>query len=48
MLGVQKWSYDELEFDRIEDRKTMLFFTISDTIPAYNFIVALAFWQGKL
>ena len=27
------------------DRKTALFFTISDTDPTYNFIVALAFSQ---
>ena len=38
-------SYDELELDRIGDRKTAVFFTISDTIPTYNFIVALAFSQ---
>ena len=38
-------SYDELEFDRIGDRKTAVFFTISDTTPTYNFIVALAFSQ---
>ena len=38
-------SYDELELDRIGDRKTAIFFTISDTTPTYNFIVALAFSQ---
>ena len=38
-------SYDELELDRIGDRKTAVFFTISDTMPTYNFIVALAFSQ---
>ena len=38
-------SYDELELDRIGDRKTAVFFTISDTTPTYNFIVALAFSQ---
>ena len=38
-------SYDELELDRIGDRKTVVFFTISDTTPTYNFIVALAFSQ---
>ena len=32
-------SYDELELDRIGDRKTAVFFTISDTTPTYNFIV---------
>ena len=38
-------SYDELELDRIGDRKKAVFFTISDTTPTYNFIVALAFSQ---
>ena len=38
-------SYDELELDRIGDRKTAVFLTISDTTPTYNFIVALAFSQ---
>ena len=38
-------SYDELELDRIGDRKTAVFVTISDTTPTYNFIVALAFSQ---
>ena len=38
-------SYDELELDRIGDWKTAVFFTISDTTPTYNFIVALAFSQ---
>ena len=38
-------SYDELELDRIGDRKTAVFFTISDTTPTSNFIVALAFSQ---
>ena len=38
-------SYDELELDRIGDRKTAVFFTICDTTPTYNFIVALAFSQ---
>ena len=38
-------SYDELALDRIGDRKTAVFFTISDTTPTYNFIVALAFSQ---
>ena len=36
-------SYDELGLDRIGDRKTAVFFTISDTTPTYNFLVALAF-----
>ena len=38
-------SYDEMELDRIGDRKTAAFFTISDTTPTYNFLVALAFSQ---
>ena len=37
--------YDELGLDRIGDRKTALFFLISDTTPTYNFLVALAFSQ---
>ena len=38
-------SYDELELDRMGDRKTATFFVISDTDTTYNFIVALAFTQ---
>ena len=38
-------SYDELELDRIGDRKTAAFFIISDTTQTYNFLVALAFSQ---
>ena len=38
-------SYDELELDKIGDRKTAAFFIISDTDTTYNFIVALAFSQ---
>ncbi len=38
-------SYDEMELDRIGDQKTAVFFTISDTTPTYNFLVALAFSQ---
>ena len=38
-------SYDELGLDRLGDKKTALFFIISDTTPTYNFIVALAFSQ---
>ena len=37
--------YDELQLDRIGDRKTAVFFLISDTTPTYNFLVALAFSQ---
>ena len=38
-------SYDELELDRIRERKTAVFFIISDTTQTYNFLVALAFSQ---
>ncbi len=38
-------SYDELELDRMGDRKTAMFFIISDTDMTYNFIVAMAFSQ---
>ena len=38
-------SYDELELDKLGDKKTALFFLISDTDSTYNFIVALAFSQ---
>lgn len=38
-------SYDELELDRMGDRKTATFFIISDTDITYNFIVAMAFSQ---
>ena len=38
-------SYDELGLDRLGDKKTALFFIISDTTPTYNFLVALAFSQ---
>ena len=38
-------SYDELELDRMGDRRTAPFFCISDTDSTYNFLVALAFSQ---
>ena len=38
-------SYDELELERMGDRKTATFFVISDTDSTYNFLVALAFSQ---
>ena len=38
-------SYDEMELDRIGDRKTAVFFIISGTTQTYNFLVALAFSQ---
>ena len=37
--------YDELELDRMGDRRTATFFCISDTDNTYNFLVALAFSQ---
>jgi len=38
-------SYDEMELDKIGDRKTAAFFIISDNDVTFNFIVALAFSQ---
>jgi len=38
-------SSDEMELDKIGDRKTAAFFIISDTDPTFNFIVAIAFSQ---
>ena len=38
-------SYDELELDRMGDRRTATFFCISDTDSTYNFLFALAFSQ---
>ena len=38
-------SYDEMELDRLGDKRTAVFFIISDTDTTYNFIVALAFSQ---
>ena len=38
-------SYDELELDRMGNRRTATFFCISDTDSTYNFLVALAFSQ---
>ena len=38
-------SYDEMELDRMGDRRTAAFFVISDTDSTYNFLVALAFSQ---
>ena len=38
-------AYEELELDRIGDRKTAVFFIIADTTQTYNFLVALAFSQ---
>ncbi|MDB7815555.1 VirD4-like conjugal transfer protein, CD1115 family [Intestinimonas butyriciproducens] len=38
-------AYDEMELDRMGDRRTATFFVISDTDSTYNFLVALAFSQ---
>lgn len=38
-------SYDELELDRIGDRKTALFVIIDDTDDTFNFIAALMYTQ---
>ena len=38
-------SYDEMELDRLGDKRTAAFFIISDTDITYNFIAALAFSQ---
>ena len=38
-------AYDEMELDRMGDRRTATFFVISDTNSTYNFLVALAFSQ---
>ena len=38
-------AYDELELDRMGDRRTATFFCIGDTDSTYNFLVALAFSQ---
>jgi type IV secretion system protein VirD4 len=38
-------SYDEMELDRLGEKRTAAFFIISDTDVTYNFIVALAFSQ---
>ncbi len=38
-------SYDEMELDKLGDKRTAAFFIISDTDSTYNFIVALAFSQ---
>jgi len=37
--------YDEMQLDRMGDRKTATFFIISDVDTTYNFLVALAFSQ---
>ena len=37
--------YDELELDLVGDRKTALFFIISDTDTTFNFLVSMAYTQ---
>lgn len=37
--------YDELELDLVGDRKTPLFFIISDTDATFNFLVSMAYTQ---
>ena len=34
-------SYDEMELDKIGDRKTALFLIMSDTDPTFNFVIAM-------
>ncbi|EHY0679198.1 type IV secretory system conjugative DNA transfer family protein [Listeria monocytogenes] len=38
-------SYDELELDRLGDRKTALFVIISDTDDTFNFVVSIMYTQ---
>lgn len=38
-------SYDDLELDRIGDRKTALFIIVSDTDTTFNFVVAMLYSQ---
>ena len=38
-------AYDELELDTIGDRKTALFFIMSDTDDTFNFLIAMAYTQ---
>ena len=38
-------SYDELELDKLGDRKTAMFVIISDTDDTFNFIVAIMYTQ---
>lgn len=37
--------YDELELDMLGDRKTALFFIISDTDDTFNFLISMAYTQ---
>lgn len=38
-------AYDELELDTIGDRKTALFFIMSDTDDTFNFLISMAYTQ---
>lgn len=38
-------SYDEMELDKLGDRKTVLFVVMSDTDKTFNFLIALMFTQ---
>lgn len=38
-------SYDELELDKLGDRKTILFLIMSDTDPTFNFLLAMIYSQ---
>ena len=38
-------AYDELELDTLGDRKTALFFIMSDTDDTFNFLISMAYTQ---
>ena len=38
-------SYDELELDKIGDRKTILFLIMSDTDSTFNFLISIIYTQ---
>ena len=38
-------SYDELELDKIGDRRTALFLVMSDTDPTFNYLISLIYTQ---
>lgn len=39
-------AYDELGLDTLGDRKSALFFIISDTDSTFNFLIAMAFMKA--
>ena len=41
-------SYDEMELDKIGDRKTALFLIMSDTDTTFNFVIAMLQSQSQL